>query len=404
MLFLFAKILLLIIPMLLLTACGEDYYNEYEDYEYEPEIIIGTFEAAVEAGLLMDLQRAEATAVIPRTAPVEISHLSLPQSSRLNVNVNVTEPMSFDNPYTIFNGFYVSLGEIVREGDILASASPEVTDFFAMHHRNARNDLSRFESDFAQERVRRQIEMDDTQIEIDRTTGSVRERHMLNLEIQRLRYEQYVLDTNRTIYNMRRAIEAEAELIDDEFLIAPFDGIIVDVASIRIGSQTQRRHMITVARSDSVFFSVNANNFHTFRYGDILPAEVGDLEFHVQVVNDPFATGTRDGQHLFLLSPIEPGIFEELLYRYDNSWDRIWGRGDAYVRPIWNMFGEGIVISNGIIQTAPSRHGGPGSPYVTVYENGTFGRRFITVAPYVAMSQVVVISGLYPGQEVVGHR
>jgi len=365
---------------------------------------VSTMATAIEAGVLMDFEQAARVVNLLQIAPVNIGTLYEERSMDLNIGFLVQRNLMFEGQERQFDGFHVTNGQFVQAGDILASATFDGSELFLAQHRNAQNDLYRFETDFLAEQNRRQVEISEMQIAFDRAPANERERLLLNLTLQELRYEQFLSDTRRQMDDMRQSIQETTTLLATEYMTAPFDGVVMNLAAIGIGSPVEGRNMVVLAEAESVVLTVRTPHMHIIRYGDVFSATLANTTFDVIVVSDPFATGHRQGNADFLLKPLEPNTLTQIIQTLDNDWRALMEHRNREVNLIWNMFGESIILHRGAIQQSSGRTIYESMPYVTIYDDGVFRQRFITLGPYGTSQVATVVSGLEAGQKVVGHR
>jgi hypothetical protein len=389
---------LIILLILFLSACASDEYD-YEDENFVP----ATFAAAIEAGVLMDAVHVAAFARPPQFGVVEVVNLYEDRNVILNINFAVGEGLTFQQPYRYFSEFFVEEWDFVREGDVIASAFYDASDIVVSQHMRARSELARAEEDFAAERYMREIELEETRIAIEFATDTEWERLVINLRMLELQNEQFLINGRRALEETRRRLNETEERISMEYIVAPFDGLVTSLTSIREDAVVATGRVIaTVADVDSVFLSASSGVAYIFRYGDVFPATIRDWEFDVRVVNEPFAMGHRQGSRPYILEPLEDGIIQEILYYLEGDWDALINQGERRAHPRFNMFGYGIVLPMRAVQTAIGMTADTERQFVFVYEDGVFGRRFVTLAPYRSGQYVYVISGLEAGQKVVG--
>jgi len=379
---------------LLLTACGAEFETS----------TIGSFDDAVNAGLIMAFERAEATAALPRYAPVFLDT----RVSTRNIVFSIEFFRHYDLPFEMenlsFRQFYVSEGDMVREGDILASGFYEPTDIEIARHRRAVNDLRQMETDFRDERYRRRIEIQDLEREVDTAVATARERAIINLAIRELEYEQFITQTQRAIQNARESIADTEFLFAAEYITAPFDGLITSIAAIREGTTiAENRVIVSIADVDTVFFNVPGPGAHIFRYGDIVPISLAGEEFYAKVASDPFAGGFRGAGANFILRPLSYEGIANALYRLEGNWTQLRRYDGRRAYPTQNMYGESIWLPFAAINTVlvtilelPVE-----TYYVIIYDDGVFRQRFITPGLYISGQYQHVLSGVEPGQYVV---
>ncbi|MCL1845488.1 MAG: hypothetical protein FWF77_06260 [Defluviitaleaceae bacterium] len=395
MLFLFANInnwkiffILCALSLFALSACATN--NGFEG---------GTLDEAVYEGVLMAFEDIEDVAAGRLPSPVAVRYRPMAGRPSLNMNVGfgTLELLSFEQPDRILNRFYVEQGDFVRAGDILVSARRENTEIFVQRHLREVDELARFEEDFEYQRTNRQIELEDLRYELE--TARDWERPSINLAIAELEYEDFVRSNERAIIDMRRQIAETEALMNDEYITSPIDGLVIFLDRFfREDWDIDDGHiMAAVADVDTMNLHVRGH-LHILRYDDIVPVIFAEHEFLTRVVNDPFAAGARDIESV-ILEPFDSEILPRIFAEFEYDWNSFSGNPSRFAMPTWNMFGPGIWIRNEAVHHEPVRgEVGATRTFVMVYENGIFGRRIVTLSPYVMGSYVHVLSGLAPGE------
>ncbi|MCL2356499.1 MAG: hypothetical protein FWC70_04960 [Defluviitaleaceae bacterium] len=379
---------------LIFAACATD--GEFES---------GTLDAVVADGLLMPFEDIGDAAAGRLPSPVAVEYRPMPGRLRLNADVgfSVAEELSFELEDRIFNDFYVEPGQFVRAGEILASARRDNTEIFMQRHLRAIDELARFEEDFRDGRDRRSVEIQELRIELE--TARDWERISLNLAIAEIQYEEFVRNSQRMMRDMRRDIADTRVLTADEYITAPFDGLVIHInRTIRPDLEVSEGVLVAIVADVNTMNLNVQGNMHFLRYDDIVPVIFAEHEFLTRVVSDPFAGGER-GTAWFILQPLDSQILPQIFAEFEYDWDAFRHNPSRFAEPHWNMFGDGIWVRQEAVffEAIRGEVALPGMPpptrtFVMVYENGVFGRRIITLSPYTFGSYVHVLSGLVPGE------
>jgi len=310
----------------------------------------------------------------------------------------IHENLSFQHADRYLNNIYVEPGQLVGTGDILASTIFEPSDILLAQQHLLQQELARFQANAAHEYSRLRSEIEELRLAIAFATGSSWERYSLSLSLYELMLEDFLLNRNHERENFRRQQADMYNLLAPEQLISPFCGVITFVSHATHGSTLPAgQRVISIADTNSLFFTTFLTHDAVVRYGDVFPLVIPQMaEFYVRVVNDTFAAGIGRYQALNYLAPVNPADMDALLYAVNHDWLELEGMRTR-IYPTWNMLGEGITLPERIIHWDGYR------PFVLLYENGSIIRRFVTLAPYqLPMRYVYIISGLEPGQRVVG--
>jgi len=366
----------------------------------------GTFDAAVSEGFLMALDDIEDVAAGRLPNPVAVQYRPMFGRPRPTVTVSfiIFEELSFRQADRVFNDLYVEPGQFVREGDVIASAHRDNTEIFVQRHLRAVDELARFEEDFEIGRDRRQIEIEDKRDELESAARDW-DRISMELAILQISYDDFVRDSQRAISNKRRDIAETETLMADEFITAPFDGLVIHVdRTIRPDVDVDDGQILAIVADVSSMVLITRGDMHIIRYDDIVPVTFADHQFLTRVANDPFAAGVRETEW-FLLKPFDMEILPQIFAEFEYDWEAFRNNPMRVAHPQWNMFGEGIWIRSEAVfhETVRGEVAIPGMPnptrtFVMVYENGVFGRRIVTLSPYATGGYVHVVSGLVPGE------
>ncbi|MCL1863163.1 MAG: efflux RND transporter periplasmic adaptor subunit [Defluviitaleaceae bacterium] len=383
--------------VLFLLACGAD--------DYEP-VEIGSMDEAVRVGLIMDFGRAEVVATTPRLIPVYYEARTETRNMTFDVEFFRHYALTFEEEYRVFRQFYVLEGDMVSEGTLLASGLYEASEVSLAQHRRMVNDLRRMEDDFPIERVRRQIEIMDLEMEVETATAAERERAIIDLAIRELQYEQFVTQTTRAIENARKRVADAERHFAVEYIVAPFDGLVTFTAPMREGMDVNEgRTIVAVADVDTVFFNVQFQETHVFRYGDVFPVNLAGEEIYVRVSNDPFAAGFRGWWVTnYILRPLSNEGIENALQRMDGDWARLRRQYERRAFPAINMYSDAIWLPHTAIHstTVMRLELEVVLNYVNIYEDGAYRQRFVTLGPYRHNNHQHILSGVESGQKVVG--
>jgi len=313
----------------------------------------------------------------------------------------VRQDLTFYHADRALNNIYVEEGELVNKGDILASTIFDPPDILLAEQRLLQQESARFETTISNEYSRLRSAMEEFRMALYFATDDDWERYSLQLSLYELRLENLLLTRNHERANFRRRQAEMTAALAPEQLIAPFCGMVTFVANLDHGALVESQRIVAIADPGSLLFTTRANPGSALvRYGDTFLLEAPNImELYVRVVSDSFtvAQKSNDDQINHYLAPVNPQDIDALLAAFDHDWIAL-ERTPMRLTPPWNMFGEGIIMPERNIHWDGYR------AFVFVYENGSIGRRFVTVASYSLPGRYVyVISGLEPGQWVVGN-
>jgi len=381
---------LLLAATLLFSACS----RTQSSHNFEESLY-----AAVADGYLMSVDTArtaaghEPTLIEIIASDGGVQEASSPATARLLTHAD----LSFQHVDRLLNDIYVEQGQIVSAGDVLASTIFEPPEILLAQQRLLQQEIARFESNFSIEQSRIRSAIEELRISLAVAADNEWERYSLRLSLYELRLEYFLLNSRRERESFRSQQAYMDDMLEQEQLIAPFCGVITFAATILPGSTIpEGQRIVSIADTSSLFFTVPVTPNVLIRYGDIFPLVVPDMtEFYVRVINDNFAAGLGGSGIYYLLAPVNQEDMGTLLYAMDYDWLRL-NRITIHIFPTWNMPDEGIRLPMRNIRWDAYR------PFVMVYENGSIGRRFITIAesPF-PTRYVYIISGLEHGQWVV---
>ena len=392
--------LVLIAVILFLTACGGRVQNSHDFTE--------SFYAAVAAGYLLPIDNAgDGAGHTTATIEVGLSHAGMRRTlSFVWIHFSKAEPLRFTHSNRYIVNIYVQDGQMVSAGDVLATSAFEPSEILLAQQRLLQQEVARFEADIADESSRLRSEIAELRHNMPFAAEGEWERYALKLSLQELLLEQHLHNSRRERENMRKRLTEMNDMLAQEQLIAPICGMVTILQNLLPGAEIDdEQPMIVIADISSLYFMANyspggnePSENVMIRYGDVLLLQIEDvMDLYVRVVSDNYAAGFRAGTQMHNLLPVNPEDADALMHLI--AYNRIrHDRLNMQLRLTWNMFGEGIVMFGRNIHWDAYR------PFVLLYENGSIGRRFVTLAPYNLRinNYLYVISGLEPGQRVVG--
>ena len=407
------KIALLICTLIFLTACSQ-----------RPPATDGLNELIAE-GIIID----------PSIANIQPARPNLTQVVQDSVTQALSIPITFHFPHSytmsfereamgrqnefirtllLEHGQFSGMGDIgfnhiVNEGDFIAELTidPPPTMLIDIMALELERDI--FEASFNKNRRVRLQEMEDMRIALETAADGEWELISLRLERAQLQYRQFINTANNSRANFDNRMDALTAPIEPERLYSPAFGVVTFITPhMRPGlfrnlpyapHGSNVRNIVSIANLDYVHFLANAPLF-ALRYGDIVPIidTQTDIYFYAMVATDPMTFGiAREGTHQVRLVPLE-GEYERFSedFTYQTGNDGSVPR--LVVQPVIPLIENGILVDARAVVVENMRH------YVTVYNNGVFGKRY--VAPGIRTgtgpgAQVQIISGLEPGQWVV---
>ena len=352
---------------------------------------------AIEAGIISEVEMRYDREFTGQLAQVEYADIiTEPEAIRIGFDTSQFRELHFEREEVRVTEIFVSLDQVVSEGDVLAIAE------FDTRELEEELEILRLSIELAQQGMERdqrehQNLLADMRWEQDLMTD-VYEIQTQNYRIQRqellmehdLNQQESRLDT----YNEQ--LEELYELLEGDKIIAPFDGVIVNVRDAdRSGVVVSNEDIIIRMVDPTRIQFVATEHIGLVRVGDVFPAiiERHDLEFELQVVSDPITIDTREEVYTFVLQPVDREGF----------WNSITELGIEY-SAFRTMTITGFPTRHEInnVLTIPVRaiNDYDDAVYVLVYEDGDIKRRFIDIG-FRDDENVQILSGLEEGQLVV---
>lgn len=154
--------------------------------------------------------------------------------------------LSWDKSGSRFNEVLVEKGQEVKKGDVLItftveSSKADLVELYLQRERKWDAYLEGKEKRLAEIEAAKQkaqlLSSYDQQIE--------------NLKIEKLQaqYDAYVFETTRSVYAIDDKIREKEAVIEDNALIAPFDGVIDKVSNVYIGAETTSGQVLITMHS-----------------------------------------------------------------------------------------------------------------------------------------------------------
>ena len=277
-----------------------------------------------------------------------------------------TRQLSFARYGGEYSGAYVSVGDRVMAGDLLAEQS-FIFETTEIERDRLLVDFAAFEN--RAERDRNRI-----------TNVLERERFFLQSVITRRDFE--------------RRLSILENIINPDQLIAPINGVVTYIhktGEIRYGLR-----IAEIIDDDIAAFTVSAPPT-IVRYGDVFPLAVQtqelSLSFDVKVISDPLAAQNAENNMTFILSVVCMETFNAAMAdaNLTNLDLRDASIGFSLTVP---MATNTLMIPRRAVFPEDGRH------FVYVYENGNYLKRYIIEGMRYG-NDVQILFGLEPGQRVV---
>jgi len=323
---------------------------------------------------------------------------------------NTSEHMYFSRGGGLFT-LYAENGQIVREGDVLAHLSMQ-SEALEIDRVEAVWRLDRFERSI--ENDTRWLDVENARLELAIADEANWQQQALRLAQAELRYERFRYDTANTRQGLQQAIDNIDYLLAGEYILAPFDGMVLTTQAIRIQNNqnmTGRPRILTIVDENDFRFAINltAASFLPTSHGSqvgyrnnitvrsLLPAEDGEgplLQLETRVVSDPWGAGER-GNLMYWLEPLDLDTFLEDLYRIDpyTPMFTLNNLNFAATIPV-TLVDNGVLLPIAAVNPQDGRH------FVYLYDDGRLTKLYVSTGVRFE-GYVHIVSGLEPGVQVV---
>ena len=263
---------------------------------------------------------------------------------------------------------FFEVGQYVQKGDLLATRYFD-DEYLEIERRRLLLAIEQFEHHFSVERARLRNNIQSAE------SNLYTRIHETELEI-------FLFNSSYTRADYNKRLE---EIVLIEHIYAPFDAVVHYI-------DPDKNYIVLLDDSD-IYFEIVAP-VGVIRHGDILTAHAysGTLNFNIQAVSDPLATG-ETGIRTFRLIPTDK---EELIDILADFGHNIMDMLDIpfLVSTVLPIAESAVIIPSQALRTENQNY------FVQIYENGRLHKRFINIGARFG-DRVQVLFGLEYGQKVV---
>ena len=290
----------------------------------------------------------------------------------------------------------VEKGQEVKAGDVLMTFEIAF-DRIALEELEIQ--LLRMQEDYTRKKDAHEVEL----ARAEEETEEIEDGHSyriarLNLEKQRIAYEKYVYETEKSIRELQEKITEKKQIVENNKLTAPFDGIIASVVYFSEGDTIEvGEKLMSMYETDSVILKVN-NAEGKLRYNMEVSVEMvnvaKDTSRTGRVVSAPNVLPSGVEQDYAVIALDEEMSMEDYGYRGGPN-----GRGFGFSLNMeysadYQKLDDVLVVDKEVLQKDE------GKTFVYVLEDGTVHKRFVSVG-LSSKNTAWILDGLSEGQELI---
>lgn len=312
------------------------------------------------------------------TIPVESTTYQRSGQGAAAVAYPVYANLSWENGDARFLECLVSPGTEVKKGDVLVRVDIEAS---TVRLQSLQLQLKRAQEDFEAGKAERLDEIHDMAYRVQYS------RQMLPLqqELLQIDYEKYVYETEREISEIREEISDLQKTLQENTIVAPFDGVIDNIRPHNPGDRIATGEaMLTMHSTDRFLLSVSGT-VHNLRYN--MPVSI--------------MTGNRDNPQTYTgrvvcapnIAPSAEEIDYALVKMDDGITDDMFQFSTTYQCTVEEL-GNVLVVNREAVETDSA------GSFVYILEDGIVKKRYVE-AQLNNMEAVWILDGLSEGQSLV---
>ena len=331
-----------------------------------------------------------------KTAQVEVAEYVLTSQGAVDIGFPKAMDLCWDTEGTTMKELLVEKGQEVKAGEVLMTFEV-ATDEIALEELEIQ--LLRKQEDFARKKDVKEVEL----AEAEEETEEIQNEHsyriaVLNVEKQRIDYEQYVYETEKSIKMLQEKITEKKETVANNKLVAPFDGVIASIVyfsedeAIEVGEK-----LISMYKTDAVVLKVN-NADEKLRYNMEVLVEITSIAKAQprtgRVVSAPNILPADLQQDYARIVLDEEMSIEDYGYRGGPG-----GRGFGFTFKL-EYSAEYQELQNVLVVDKNALQRDEGKNFVYVLEDGVVHKRFVSVG-LSNKNHAWILDGLSEGQSLI---
>ena len=330
------------------------------------------------------------------TVPVEKADYVMTSQGSVSIEFPSAIDLCWETEGTTMKELLVEKGQEVKAGDVLMTFEI-ASDKIALEELEIQ--LLRKQEDYTRKKDAQEVELAKAEEEAEKIENGHSYRiAMLNVEKQRIAYEQYVYETEKSIKELQERIAEKKQMVENNKLIAPFDGIIASVVYFSEGDAIEvGEKLISMYETDTVILKVN-NADGKLRYNMEVSVETvniaNDKSRTGRVVSAPNILPASVDQDYALITLDEEMSMEDYGYRGGPN-----GRGFGFTLNM-EYSADYQEVKNVLLVDREALQKDGGKTFVYVLEDGVIHKRFISVG-LSSKTSAWILDGLSEGQDLI---
>jgi len=324
---------------------------------------------------------------VPKQAKYETAEATMGIYSRkeqgsATIHYPVQADLTWDTANAKLQEIKVKKNQQVKKGDVLAEFEIAAS---AAQQTELQLQLQRKNEEFAKGKDARLTAIREARAALDGLSSHQLEIAELELEKQEIEYEQYVYQTERELGTLKERLDAFLQNRTDNVLVAPFDGVVESVASLREGDKVEAGQVIVSMYSEESFYLRVKNPGGKLRYGMEVTVETGranQREVYSGIViaapNILSASMSQSDAFIRITDAVKPSDFQGSTLFYSTT----------------------EYLENVLTVDSKAMHREDGDVYVNMLQDGVLKKRYVTQG--LSNTDITwIIDGLCEGQQVI---
>ena len=367
-----------------------------------PELVVtgeAVLNSAVENGYLMPAEQIsdDGGQIFYELAEAAVGDFTREYAINARLYAPVQRDLSFERDGGRLKEIYVTTGERVKKGDVLAELEFE-QEALTADRAQLMLAIRQFESQHADEDARRINQIEQARGAAAQNMSVFEaERLALSLSKLELEYAQYTYRNNLTREDYNRRLADIDERLTGERILAPFDGIVVYIANVRAGYLVRNRTRVLSVVDESLIQFIMEGPIDVLRYGDtfrLTGARNAEFIIEVRVVSDSLLADIfRRSQASYLAEPVDMNALYQLVQDMNLSVMQLYSM-TLTAQPTAYAVADVLYVPKRAVRMEDRRH------FVSLYEDGMIKKRYVQLGLDL-VTDVQILDGLESGQRVV---